>query len=178
MSSRRYVSGRCPKARHTANTEHDDMCERCHPDRRKVWSGASIRTKGRGLRHRTWVDHICCHWMRTPGNAPRRRDVGVMLMSILRTVATWFGDGLRYAPVQSGDEIWIDEVTPGWVMHDLMRVQRTKGGPAVVGAAAAPLHARPRQNPRRDTHDNHGCSSEQTIAGPIPCRSEFRARNR
>lgn len=116
--------------------------------------------------------------MCTPGNAPRRGDVGVMLTSILKTVATWFGNGLRYAPVRSSDEIWIDEVTPGWVINDLMRVQRTKGSPAVVGATAVRLQTRPKQICQGGRLDDHSRASEPLIAGPIPCRNELRAQNR
>ena len=101
-----------------------------------------------------------------------------MLKSILQIVAAWFGAGLHFAPVRSSDDVWIDEVTPGWVMHDLMRVQRTRGCPAAIGVAAVPPQTRPVQMTPAGPRGDRGCVPEQAAIGQIPSRNELRARNR
>ena len=109
------------------------------------------------------------------GIDPGRGDVAVMLGKSLRSIAKWFGDGLRFGPLYGSNEAWIDEVTPGWVMHDLMRVQRTRNGMAIAGARAMSLPAHPRPAARSKTTEER---VEVLPAATVPKRHEFIARNR
>ena len=101
-----------------------------------------------------------------------------MLRNAINAVAKWFGDGLRLGSLYGSNDAWIDEVTPGWVMHDLMRVQRTNSGTANVGETAMSLPAHLRPTPRRNGKEKRLELRHAPLPATVPQRHGLRARNR